>query len=158
MSQNALVVFYSRTGTTRRLAEHIAVPLDADLEELTDLKDRSGAIGYAGGIKDAALKRGTDLEPPRNDPADYDLVVLGTPVWANTMACAMRTYIGALAERLPRIALFCTMRASGADRALRHMAELAGREAEATLALRMKLVLKGECADEIGAFIETLRD
>ena len=41
-----LVVFYSRSGNTRRVAEEIIDALDCDIEELFDTQNLSGALGY----------------------------------------------------------------------------------------------------------------
>ena len=41
-----LVVYYTRTGKTKFVAEAIATQLGADLEEVVDLKKRGGAIGW----------------------------------------------------------------------------------------------------------------
>lgn len=43
----SLVVYYSRTGNTRYVAEKIATEFNADLEEIIDKKNRSGSLGYA---------------------------------------------------------------------------------------------------------------
>jgi flavodoxin len=40
-----LVVYYSRTGTTRKVAEAIAGILRCDIEEVVDTKKRSGILG-----------------------------------------------------------------------------------------------------------------
>lgn len=58
----ALVAFYSRTGNTKKLAEEISKILEADIEEIRDKKDRSGAIGWLFAGKDATSKETTELE------------------------------------------------------------------------------------------------
>ena len=74
-----LVVFYSRTGNTKKVAQDIAQSLGADVEQLIDKKDRSGALGYMGAGKDASKEMLADIEPIKYDPAKYDLIVMGTP-------------------------------------------------------------------------------
>ena len=43
---HVLVVYFSRTGHTRVLAEGIARALGADLEEIRDRTDRTGLLGW----------------------------------------------------------------------------------------------------------------
>jgi flavodoxin len=100
-----LVAFYSKTGNTRKLAKKIADILNADLDEIIDKKSRKGVFGWLGGAGDAARKRLTGIEF-KNNPAEYDLVIIGTPVWANTMVPAVRTYINE--HKFENTALFCT--------------------------------------------------
>jgi len=45
----SLVVYYSRTGNARFVAETIAAEVGADVEEVLDLKKRSGPLGFLGG-------------------------------------------------------------------------------------------------------------
>lgn len=61
MSVKSLVVYYSRTGNTRFVAEMIAEKLKADIEELIDKKGRGGSIGFLIAGKDAALKKETQM-------------------------------------------------------------------------------------------------
>ena len=42
----ALVAYYSRGGTTKKVAEKISALLEGDIEEIHDLKKRSGIIGW----------------------------------------------------------------------------------------------------------------
>jgi flavodoxin len=155
--KRALVVYYSRTGTTRGVAETLAQKLDADLEEIVDRKRRGGVIGFMGGGKDALLKKVADIDEPRKDPAEYQLVLLGTPVWAGSVTPAVRAYIELKAASLPDVAFFLTTGGSGIDKTFQAMAELCGKQPQGTLGLKERDVKKGAAGDAIDGFVATLR-
>ena len=131
-----LVVYYSRSGTTRELAKAIAQALGADVEEIADPTPRAGVLGFMVSGFQSVTKREAPIRPRVKDPRDYDLVVLGTPVWASNMSSPMRAYLGAARGRLPRVAFFCTMGGRGDERAFLEMEKLAGARPVAVLALR----------------------
>jgi len=87
-----LVSFYSRTGNTRKVGEKIAKHLNADIDDILDKKDRSGIKGWLGAGKDTLFKKPTTIEN-RKDPSKYDLVIIGTPVWAFTITPAIKEYL-----------------------------------------------------------------
>ena len=165
-----LVVFYSRTGTTRRLAEVIAAELSAgakasagagasadatasvDIEEIVDKKSRKGALGAMIGGWDATFRRAADIAEPEHNPAGYDLVVIGTPVWAWTMTPAVRAYLERQKGRLPQVALFALAASSGADKTVAAMAKLAGKKPRATLALTRGRGLGDEMLEQARRF------
>src|SRR3990172_13104609 len=101
-----LVAYYSRTGTTRKVAELIAQKLGAELEEIKDTVDRSGIKGYLLSGRDATLKRLTELYPIAKNPADYDLVLVGTPIWSWNVSAPIRTYVTQQKNNLKSIAYF----------------------------------------------------
>jgi flavodoxin len=107
-TMKTLVVYYTRTGKTKWVAETIAATLCADLEEVVDLKKRGGPIGWINGGKDATRRSLTEIAPSKRSPAEYDLVVIGTPIWAWSPTPAIRTYLAQndLAEK--KVALFYT--------------------------------------------------
>jgi flavodoxin len=107
-----LVAYYSRTGTTKFVAETIAVELGADIEEIMDLKNRSGKIGWIIAGKEATQEKHADLAPTKFNPKDYDLIVLGTPIWAWKPTPAIRTYIAKNDLSGKKVALFFTMDSS----------------------------------------------
>ena len=152
-----LVVYYSRTGTTRQVAEAVAAELNAEVEEIVDTKKRKGVLGFVVAGKDAALKKLTAIEPAQKSPGDYDLVVVGTPVWAGTASTPVRTYLTEQRDRLPRVAFFLTTGGSGIEGAFRAMAELAGKDPLATLGLTTKQVRRNEHGEKMKAFCEELR-
>ena len=108
-----LVVYYSRDGTTKRVAGEIAKHLKADIEEIIDTKNRKGIFGYVFAGRDAMRKRLAEIKPVKKDPAKYDVVAIGTPIWGWSMTPAIRTYISLNIHKFKRVAFFCTMGGSG---------------------------------------------
>lgn len=152
-----LVVFYSRTGITKKVAQRITERLDTDLEELIDLQDRSGVIGYLKSGRDAISKKFSDIAPIQKNPADYDLVIVGTPTWANNMACALRNYLIQTKGQIKNIACFATQSGNSANKAVTNMAELSGLKSIADLVLTSKEVIKDDYQEKLLKFIEKLK-
>lgn len=126
-----LVVYFSRTGTTRLLASALARMLAADLEEICEGNDRRGLGGYLRSLVDVIRRRHVEIVPAGLNVSDYDLVVIGSPVWAASVSAPVRSYLIENRARFPDVAFFCSFGGSGADKALREMRELAGKPAVA---------------------------
>lgn len=152
---NALVIYYSRSGNTRKAGEAVAQALAADTEELLETKDRSGLSGYLRAGGDAMLKREAAIKQLGKSVDAYDLVVVGTPIWAFTVAPPVRALLSRQGSRMARVAFFCTMGGSGAKRAFREMADLCGKQPVATLALTEKELARG-IAPQVEAFTTRL--
>ncbi len=155
-----LVLSYSRTGNTAKVAAAIAEKLQADREEIEDRCDRSGAKGYLRSAKDALFKKSTHIADLDKNPADYDTIVLGTPVWGFTVAPAVRTFVEEYGEVLQkrRVAFFCTMGSSGAQKTFRVLGELLGKPPIATLALSERTVRRdNELQEQVASFTASLR-
>ncbi len=108
----SLVVYYTRTGNAKFVAETIAAELGSDLEEVVDLKKRAGKLGWISAGKDASQEKQTQIGPTSRVPQDYDLIVLGTPIWAWKPTPAIRTYIARNDLSGKKVALFFTMDSS----------------------------------------------
>jgi flavodoxin len=121
-----LVIYYSRDGHTKTVAEAIAAALQADCEAIRETQTRDGIKGWLTAGRDATLKKDTAIEPTKFDPQNYDLVIIGTPVWAFTMASGVRTWLMQHGKNLKRVAFFATMGGMGDKRAFQHMQELSG--------------------------------
>lgn len=151
-----LVAFYSRTGHTRSVAQRLASLLNADLEELKEQTDRTGMFGFLKGGRDALKKRPADLDPTQKNPADYDQVIIGSPVWAFTICPAVRAYLSAHAASIKRAAFFCTHGGGGPSKSYTEAEKLLGKPLSATLALQDKAVKRGECDPAITTFVGTI--
>ncbi len=130
--KKTLVVFYSRTGHTKQIAQDLAKLLDADTEQVVDKKDRSGAMGYLVAGKDASGEKLAEIETVKLNPASYDLVVIGTPVWAWNMTPAIRTYITNNKDSLKAVAFFTAAGGTKPDKIIKKLEELSGKTTKAS--------------------------
>jgi hypothetical protein len=151
-----LVAHYSRSGRTKRLARAVAAALGADVEEIRDPTDRSGWLGYLRSGLEAWAGVLAPVEPPRHDPADYDVVVVGTPVWSMSVTPPVRTYLWHERPRLPQVAFLATLGGAGDERAFAQMEAIAGRVPVATLALRERDLARGVPRAEVARFAEAV--
>jgi len=130
---NILVAYYSRSGLTKNLAENIAKALEADIDEIIDEKKRSGFIGALKAGKDAFFEKKTNITYDKN-PDSYDLVVVGTPVWAGRITPALRTYLSE--NSFEKIAFFAT-HGGGQGKVFENMESLSDKPLD-TLGVKMK--------------------
>jgi flavodoxin len=105
----SLVVYYSRTGKTKFVAETIAAELGSDIEEIVDLKSRDGKMGWMSATQDASRGKETQIAPTTKNPNNYDMLIIGTPVWAFTLTPAIKTYLKKCDLSGKRVALFFTL-------------------------------------------------
>ena len=87
-----LVVYYSRTNHTHKIAELIAQGVGANIERIFDAESREGAFGYLRSGREAMLQRPGGIQPVKEDPSDYDLTIIGSPVWSWSLSPPMRSY------------------------------------------------------------------
>ena len=155
-SQKTLLVYYSRTGTTRAVAEAISAALPCDVEEIIDTKNRLGILGYLRSGFDAFFERPSTLKPTRYNPTDYDLVIVGTPVWNASLSAPVRTYLTTHKGKPKKVAFFCTYGGSGSRRVLGQMADASGVKAIDVLDVREGEVKRGEHVPRVRSFLANL--
>lgn len=106
---NVLCMYYSRTGNTKRAMEEIARALDAELVELEDGVDRSGAKGWLRSGLDAVRRSSPKVKYKSKWPlSDYRLVIVGTPVWAGRCSAPVRSFLKKHGQHLRRVAYLIT--------------------------------------------------
>jgi flavodoxin len=151
-----LIVYFSRTGRTRQIAQAIASRLSADIECVPDVGNRSGIWGYIRSLREAMQQRVINIGAPNKNPSDYDLIILGTPVWAHNMCSPLRSYITAQKERFRAIAVLCTQGGSGASKVVGDIATLCGRTPVGTLVLNEREIEKDQFTAKLDGFIKSV--
>lgn len=105
-----LVVFYSYEDSTRTIAESIAEAVGADLLELVPRNSNSPnrPMNYLWEDMSVQMDSEPDLEEYDITPEDYDLIFLGTPIWAMTFAPPFKTFFSQVQLEGKNIAFFYT--------------------------------------------------
>jgi len=87
-----LLVYYSRSGTTRTVAKELARNLSCDTEEIVSRKNRF-FWGTLTCIHDQLFDRDDDIEPIKKDPSIYNRLIIASPVWIHRISSPMRTFL-----------------------------------------------------------------
>ena len=69
----ALVIYYSRTGRTKKVAETILNNLSCDIEEIVDIKKRTGPLGFFHSGRQVIKKKLSVIKNTEKEPSEYDL-------------------------------------------------------------------------------------
>lgn len=85
------VVYFTRTGTCKRIAEMIAHSLSLDLVQLRDNQSWNGFIGYWKAGFFASTHRDVKIEV-LGDLSDAEEVILVTPIWAGSIVPATKAF------------------------------------------------------------------
>lgn len=117
----SLVTYYSRSNITKKLAEKIAGKTNSDIEEIISNVKYEGKIGYARAGKDAMTEKIIDIKSLKFDPAEYDMVYIGTPVWAGKAASPVITYLKMNEGKFTNVKFFATAGSSGFESTFKQM-------------------------------------
>jgi flavodoxin len=154
----AIVIYYSRSGHTRTVAEEIARAFGrADIEEIRDTAKRGGLFGWFRSARDGMKKLSTPLASPGRNVADYDLVIVGGPIWAGGLSSPVRSWFQAHAGELRHVAVFLTHGGSKRDEVLAMMAEVSGHVPLAELSVKERELGTPAASARIAAFASALR-
>lgn len=151
-----LVVFYSRTGTTKKIAEDISGVLKCDMEEIYDTKNRTGLLGFLRSGMEATFNMTTTLKEIRIDPTSYDIVVVGTPIWSHKISSPIRTYLSQHRGNLRNVALFYTYGSAVADTIADIVEATCGKRPLDCLKVTMDEVMEGAYHEKARAFADGL--
>ena len=111
----SLVVYYSQSGTTEKVANIIQKKTGADIERIETVTPYSGDMGAIAGAFMGERRDGKfrDLKPMKAKVADYDTIYVGYPIWAGTFAGPMHSFVKTADLKGKVIVPFCTFGSGG---------------------------------------------
>ncbi len=119
------VVFFSYDGNTRYLAGEISRELDSDLIELSVVQQYNATEKQTFAWRTRQVSTSPMPEVTFSDFSfhDTDLIIVGTPVWAGSMAPAIRSFLRSHDFFRNNFALFACY-AGRVGSALQHMKDM----------------------------------
>lgn len=151
--RRVLVVWYSRSGRTAQVGEELARLLGAEREPIREGLPRAGWSGRW----DALRRRPAPILPARRHPADYDLVIVGAPVWHQKPAAPVRRYLSDHAGTFRQLAFFgLACSPDAAEKAFDDMQRLCRRAPVARLWCRLATYGGGDPIEGVQGFMGQL--
>lgn len=134
----AVIVYFTVSGHTQAAAESVAAALGADLERIEAAKPLPSnlfALLAVGGFA-ATMKRAWAARPAALKFGDYDLVIIGTPIWAWSLNPVVRGWLRAnpIPAEIP-YAAFATVGGPIGSGPFDEMAAIVGRTPFATMTI-----------------------
>lgn len=90
-----LIIYYSRSGTTRTIARELARKLHSDIEEVISNENRHG-LWTVNCVFDQLLDWDDDVVPLYHDVAAHDPLIIAGPIWIHRFATPLRTLLKSL--------------------------------------------------------------
>lgn len=153
-----LIVYYSLSGNTRKVAERAALDLGADVVEVRAKRYGPGAFRFLRAAVDSWRGRLPAIEASGGRPEHYDFVLLMAPVWAGHAATPIRAYLAQSRGKFKRAAFLLTCGGHCPARAFEELSALSGLEPETTFTLREQEI-KGssELPTALASFLASLK-
>ena len=120
-----LVVYFSLTGSTEFVAKIISNNLDADLCEVIDKKHKKGKLIYLKGGAAAIREKLTEIEATKSTE-NYDLIIVGSPIWAGKITPAIRTFLSLNDFSQKKGAFFITLGGDKPEKSIENMRKTTG--------------------------------
>lgn len=147
-----LVVCYSHTGNSRRLAQLLCSHHGWPLGDISEPTSR----GTARCVLDSLLRRRPEIRYRGPDPADFRTVVLVSPIWMYRLAGPMRSFVASHKDALRRVAAIATMESAGASNAFGEIAHLLGHGLIEAAAFRVREIEDGSGTARLLSFGDAL--
>ena len=112
----AAVIYYSRSGNTKKIAEKIAEAFGADMFFVEPVKAYGNyASAIIRVIGEKVSKKSPALKTPVADFSAYDTVFVGFPVWASTVPDFLQEYLSRADLDGKRVIPFATAGGNGKE-------------------------------------------
>lgn len=157
-----LVVYYSASGSTKKIAEQISKNLDATLFEITPVdKYTSDDLDWTD--DNSRVTREHNDESLRNvkltttkvdNWKDYDTVLIGYPIWWGIAAWPVNTFVASNDFNGKTVIPFCTSASSG----LGQSGELLEKEAKSGNWLDGHRFRSGASSSDVNTWTDSLKD
>ncbi|NQU99909.1 MAG: hypothetical protein HQ538_04175 [Parcubacteria group bacterium] len=152
-----LIIYYSRTGNNKKLAQELKGKINCDIEEIIDKEKRKGFFGFMKSGLQAISKKESNIEEGKLNPQDYDLTLIVTPFWVGSIPPMTRTYLKKNKDNFRKIAL-AGVSGNGREnnKAIQEFKSLTGKDDMYGLLIKEKDFKKGNYKDKLNNFVNKI--
>ena len=122
-TQKVLVLYYSQTSNTQKVAQEMATRLGADIEEVVPVTPFDG--DFQATIERCMKERQkgvtTEIKPLTADITQYDVIFIGYPIWFGTFAPPIATFLDQVDLSGKKVVPFCTFGSGGLESGIKDL-------------------------------------
>jgi flavodoxin len=100
-----LVVYFSKTGHSKHIAEYIARLIDCDIEMIKPQRDISNFMGQAIEAFLSSIGKGSKIYPSDVPVSKYENIIICCPIWCSNLPAPILTYLDQRKERFKNLNL-----------------------------------------------------
>jgi flavodoxin len=156
--QKTLLVYYSLSGNTKKVAEEMVRIGGWDIGVIKDTDPRKGTWGYMRSALETLFKMNPAIDYIGNDPGAYDTLVLGSPIWVGRLASPMSSFAHQYKDKLKNIACFCTMGGTDSKNWQAQLASVYGQTPTQSLALQEKEAASEAAREKMNFFVNSINN
>ncbi len=129
---DVLVVYFSATGTTKKIAEYMADGMSADIYEIVPEEPyTSEDLNYNDSSSRSTTEQNDSSARPTisgtiDNMDQYDAIFIGFPIWWGEEPRIIDTFVESYDFTGKEIAVFCTSSSSGIDSVVQNLEKNAG--------------------------------
>jgi len=154
----SLVLYHSRTGTTAKIALALQAALGAEVAQITCPRYQSGWLRYLLAGYDSVKGRLPAIEVPDIAFDDYDLVILGAPIWTSYPSLPLRSFLAQRPQLPGHTALLLTCGGhSPSEKAVDFVNDLLPVPLVTSLTIAQEDVVEGRYSNAVDAFVAELK-
>ncbi len=155
----ALILCYSRTGTTAALAQAIGARMQTSPLTIKCTRYRPGAVRYLLAGYNSVRGRLPEIDVPSVDFEAYDIVILGSPIWTSYPSLPLRTFLSQEPPLPERVALFLTCGGhSPPEKAISFVSDKLPVPLEASLVVQQDNVRRNRFSDDVDIFVNQIQE
>jgi flavodoxin len=153
-----LIVYFSKFGKNKALAEEIQAKISGRLEEIVEKKPRTGFGLFVVGGFQAFFKKEVEIIAPKADPASYDLTIIVSPVWAGHLPPATRRYLKQMGGDFNDFAYIsvCANGEKNGESFAEDLTEAAGKKPKVLTLISEKEYRENKYSDKLDDFLDEL--
>ena len=149
-----LIIYYSLSGNTKKLGDFLADKFSADTVLIEEIHNNTSLFTMLRLIFHVLLNKASKIRQLGVEPAQYDLVILGTPVWMMRLSSPMRALINQEKSNFKKVAFFCTENSAGGSAVFEIMSKLCDKNPVATLEMTRADMIDLDNNQKLSSFID----
>ena len=124
-----LIAYFSWSGHTRQVAEQIQKEVGGDIFEIKTVKTYPNEHNAASEVakKELDAQARPELKDTISNMADYDVIILGYPIWWYTAPMAVNTFLESYDMTRKVVVPFCTSGGYGVEKSVGDIRKAAGK-------------------------------